>query len=41
MPQRGEVGGYPSGTKAYYSFNYGSVHVIALSSCDEDRSDAR
>ena len=41
MPQRGEVGGYPSGTKAYYSFNYGSVHVIALNSCDEDRSDAR
>lgn len=30
VPTQGEAGGYPSGTKDYYSFNYGNIHVVAL-----------
>lgn len=32
VPTKGEMGGVPSGEKAYYSFDYGNVHVIALDS---------
>lgn len=32
MPQQGEAGGVPSGSKAYYSFDYGNVHVVSLDS---------
>jgi hypothetical protein len=31
-PIAGEAGGIASGTKQYYSFNYGKVHVVSLDS---------
>lgn len=36
-PKNGEAGGVPSGTEAYYSFDYGNVHMICLNSHDLDR----
>ena len=30
IPTEGELGGEPSGTEAYYSFNYANVHFISL-----------
>lgn len=36
-PVAGEAGGYPSGTKAYYSFTVGDVHFISLDSHDSSR----
>jgi len=36
-PTRGEAGGVPSGTEAYYSFDYGRAHFICLNSHDLDR----
>ncbi|MCB1120489.1 MAG: metallophosphoesterase, partial [Verrucomicrobiae bacterium] len=38
VPTRGEVGGAPSGTEAYYSFDIEDVHFICLDSHDLDRS---
>lgn len=38
FPKEGECGGLPSGTEAYYSFNYGNVHFISLDSHESDRS---
>jgi len=38
LPASGEGGGVPSGTEAYYSFDWGNVHFIALDSHDTDRS---
>ncbi|WP_017315455.1 purple acid phosphatase family protein [Mastigocladopsis repens] len=32
MPTCGEAGGVPSGTAAYYSFDYGNIHFICLDS---------
>jgi acid phosphatase type 7 len=32
LPKNGEAGGVPSGTEAYYSFNYSNVHFICLES---------
>ena len=32
FPQQGEAGGVPSGSKSYYSADYGNVHVISLDS---------
>ena len=32
FPQQGESGGVPSGSKSYYSANYGNVHLISLDS---------
>ena len=32
LPSKGEMGGIPSGTEQYYSFNYGNVHVVSLDS---------
>ena len=32
LPKNGEAGGYPSGTEAYYSFNYGNIHFVSLES---------
>lgn len=32
LPRNGEAGGIPSGTEAYYSFDYGNVHFICLDS---------
>ncbi|MBL1216951.1 MAG: metallophosphoesterase family protein [Planctomycetes bacterium] len=37
LPRAGEVGGLPSGTEAYYSFDYGSVHFICLDSQESSR----
>ena len=38
LPRQGEAGGVPSGTEAYYSFDWGNIHFIALDSHDTDRS---
>lgn len=38
MPAVGECGGVPSGSKSYYSYDWGSVHFICLDSVDSDRS---
>jgi hypothetical protein len=38
LPSAGEAGGIASGTEAYYSFDYGNVHFVALDSHDTDRS---
>ncbi|MEZ4238293.1 MAG: PKD domain-containing protein [Myxococcota bacterium] len=38
LPTAGECGGVASGTEAYFSFDYGPVHVIVLDSTDSDRS---
>jgi len=37
LPTRGEAGGVPSGTEAYYSFDYANAHFICLDSHDLDR----
>ncbi len=37
LPKNGEAGGTPSNTEAYYSFDYGNIHVISLDSHDQDR----
>lgn len=39
LPTLAEAGGVPSGTEAYYSFDFGSVHFVALDSHDTDRSE--
>lgn len=38
LPRAAEAGGVPSGTEAYYSFDYGNLHVICLDSTESDRS---
>jgi len=38
FPTAGESGGMPSGTEAYYSFDYGNIHFIVLDSFGTDRS---
>lgn len=38
LPSMGEGGGIPSGSEAYYSFDYGHVHFVCLDSYDTDRS---
>src|SRR3989442_404363 len=38
LPKDGEAGGMASGTKAYYSFDYGNIHFICLDSAGSDRS---
>lgn len=37
LPTKAEAGGLASGTEAYYSFDYGRSHFIALDSHDLDR----
>ncbi len=32
LPTQGELGGEPSNTEQYYSFDYGNVHVVSLDS---------
>jgi predicted phosphohydrolase len=32
MPTEGQAGGVPSGTEAYYSFDYANIHFVALDS---------
>lgn len=39
-PTRGQCGGLPSATEAFYSFDYANVHFICLDSHDLDRSPA-
>ncbi len=36
-PTNGEAGGVPSGTEAYYSFDYGNIHIVVLDSDDSGR----
>lgn len=38
FPTAGQAGGVPSGTEAYYSFDYGNVHFVCLNSDDVPRS---
>ncbi len=38
FPTAAESGGMPSGTEAYYSFDYGNVHFIVLESYETNRS---
>ncbi|MBI2931757.1 MAG: metallophosphoesterase [Planctomycetes bacterium] len=38
LPTNGEAGGAPSGTEAYYSFDYGNIHFICLDSYGTSRS---
>jgi hypothetical protein len=38
LPTRGQAGGLPSGTEAYYSFDYANIHFVCLDSHDSDRS---
>jgi hypothetical protein len=38
MPDSGQAGGLPSGTEAWYSFDYGDVHFVCLDSEGSDRS---
>ncbi len=37
LPMNGEAGGTPSGTEAYYSFDYGNTHFISLDSYSTER----
>jgi len=41
LPSKGEMGGVPSGTEQYYSFNYGNVHVVSLDSQLTNRDKAQ
>lgn len=38
LPRAAEAGGWPSGTEAYYSFDYGNIHFVCLDSHDTNRS---
>jgi len=38
LPKGGDAGGVPSGTEAYYSFDYANVHFIVLDSHDSPRT---
>lgn len=39
FPRNGEAGGAPSGTEAYYSFDYANIHFICLNSHDIPRQE--
>src|SRR4029434_7395586 len=38
MPTGGQIGGVPSGSEAYYSFEYANIHFICLDSEGSNRS---
>lgn len=38
LPTRGEVGGLPSGSELYYSFDHANIHFVVLDSMISDRS---
>ncbi len=38
LPMSGEAGGVPSGSEAYYAFDWANVHFVCLDSEDSDRS---
>jgi len=40
LPTAAQAGGVPSGTEAYYSFDYGDIHFICLDSYETSRSAA-
>jgi hypothetical protein len=37
LPRGGEAGGLPSGTEAYYAFDYANVHFVSLDSIESPR----
>lgn len=37
LPTRGEAGGEPSGTEAFYAFDHGDIHFICLDSAESSR----
>ncbi len=41
MPTKGEAGGVASGSKGYYSYNYGNIHFVALESEAVDRDNKK
>jgi hypothetical protein len=41
VPTQGEMGGIASNTKAYYSYNYGNIHFVALDSYGLDEGKYR
>ena len=41
LPKNGEAGGIESATEAYYSYNYGNIHFIALDSYGWETGNAR
>jgi hypothetical protein len=38
FPTRGQAGGLPSGTEAYYSFDYANIHFVCLDSHNTERT---
>ncbi|MEP7258380.1 MAG: metallophosphoesterase [Flavitalea sp.] len=41
LPTNGEIGGTPSGTEAYYSYNIGNIHFMALDAYGEETGHTR
>jgi acid phosphatase type 7 len=41
MPANGEIGGVPSGTEAFYSYNIGDVHFLSMDSYGEEAGNTR
>ncbi len=41
MPTKGEAGGIPSGTEAYYSYDYGNIHFLSLDSYGKEDQSTR
>ena len=39
VPTKGEAGGVPSGSKAFYSYNYANIHFISLDSYGQEGAD--
>jgi len=38
LPKQGEAGGLASGTEAYYSFDYGNIHLVVLDSVESNKA---
>lgn len=41
VPKNGEAGGVPSGTEAFYSYNYANIHFISLDSYGKEENQYR
>lgn len=39
VPTKGEAGGIPSNSKAYYSYNYANIHFVSLDSYGKESAD--
>ncbi len=39
VPTKGEAGGVPSGSKAFYSYNYANIHFVSLDSYGREGAD--